>query len=204
LIFKDMSFAKHNNSPASTRKVVLVAGAARSGKSEWAETLAIQGGKPVIYVATARVDWQDEQWCARIEKHQQRRPSHWQTWSVPVELPAALEAADANYCLLVDSLGTWVANFMEADESTWQAWRISFQDSLLRSGADVILVAEEVGWGVVPAYPQGRCFRDRLGELVRHVGAIANPAYLIVGGHVLNLSVLGFPLANKQVDCEND
>lgn len=199
-----MGFAKHDNCSPASRKVILVAGSARSGKSEWAETLAIQGGKPVIYVATAQVDWQDEDWCARIKKHQQRRPSHWQTWWVPTELPAAIESADSNYCLLVDSLGTWVANFMEADESTWQGWRSSFRDSLLCSGADVILVAEEVGWGVVPAYPQGRQFRDRLGDLVRHLGAIANPAYLIVGGHVLNLSVLGFPLGNQKLDDRND
>jgi adenosylcobinamide kinase / adenosylcobinamide-phosphate guanylyltransferase len=46
----------------------------------------------------------------------------------------------------------------------------------------------------VPAYSSGRLFRDRLGQLVRRLGAIANPVYLIVGGHVLNLSLLGSPL----------
>ena len=59
-------------------------------------------------------------------------------------------------------------------------------------------MAEETGWGVVPAYSTGRLFRDRLGNLVRRLGAIANPVYLVTGGHVLNLSTLGFPLPVNQ------
>jgi adenosylcobinamide kinase/adenosylcobinamide-phosphate guanylyltransferase len=69
-------------------------------------------------------------------------------------------------------------------------------DSLAPIAGTVIFVAEETGWGVVPAYPIGRLFRDRLGELVRKLGIIANPVYLVTGGHVLNLSVLGSPLQN--------
>ena len=60
--------------------------------------------------------------------------------------------------------------------------------------ADVILVGEETGWGVVPAYPAGRLFRDRLGTLVRQIGAIADNVYLVTGGYALELSVLGTPL----------
>jgi adenosylcobinamide kinase / adenosylcobinamide-phosphate guanylyltransferase len=60
--------------------------------------------------------------------------------------------------------------------------------------ADMIFVGEETGWGVVPAYPIGRTFRDRLGSLVRKLGAISHAVYLVTGGHVLNLSVLGSPL----------
>jgi len=60
--------------------------------------------------------------------------------------------------------------------------------------SQVIFVAEETGWGVVPAYQLGRTFRDRLGGLVRRLGAVADTVYLITGGHVLNLSQLGHPL----------
>jgi adenosylcobinamide kinase / adenosylcobinamide-phosphate guanylyltransferase len=55
-------------------------------------------------------------------------------------------------------------------------------------------VAEETGWGVVPAYPLGRQFRDRLGTLIRLVGAIADQVYLITGGYALNLTLLGTPI----------
>ena len=58
----------------------------------------------------------------------------------------------------------------------------------------MILVGEETGWGVVPAYPLGRLFRERLGYLSRQVGNLADTTYLVTGGHVINLSVLGEPL----------
>lgn len=177
-----------------SRQIVLVTGPARSGKSEWAEQLATQSGKSVVYVATAQTNPHDLEWQSRIEKHCLRRPSEWVTLHVPIELSATLDAATAADCLLVDSLGTWLANLLEQDESTWQETLQVVLHSLRQASSDVILVAEETGWGVVPAYPIGRTFRDRLGMLVRQIGAIANPVYLVTGGHVLNLSQLGTPL----------
>ena len=172
----------------------MVTGPARSGKSEWAETLAMRLAKPIIYVATAQVDASDPEWQARIEQHQRRRPASWQTVSVPVDLAATIRGAIAYECLLVDSLGTWVANLLDQDNDAWESISQDLLESLQQTAGDVILVAEETGWGVVPAYPSGRKFRDRLGMLVRRVGAIANPVYLVTGGHVLNLSSLGSPL----------
>lgn len=184
-----------NAEQASRTKPILVAGPARSGKSEWAESLALQTGLPVIYVATARIDREDAEWVARISEHQRRRDrSGWTTMEVPVELAGALARGPSDTCLLVDSLGTWVANLLESDETVWQ----QHQQELLQEAIDfagrVIFVAEETGWGVVPAYPLGRKFRDRLGTLVRRLGAIADPVYLVTCGRVLNLSLLGHPL----------
>jgi adenosylcobinamide kinase / adenosylcobinamide-phosphate guanylyltransferase len=96
--------------------------------------------------------------------------------------------------LLVDSLGTWLANLLDQDQQTWECNLTALLLSLKNTQSDVILVAEETGWGVVPAYPIGRTFRDRLGKLVREVGAIADQTFLVVGGHILNLSQLGTPL----------
>lgn len=178
----------------SEGKLILVTGPARSGKSEWAETLAVQTGKPVFYVATAAIDPNDLEWLERIEQHQRRRPASWTTMHVPIHLEATIRQSSASRCLLVDSLGTWVANFLEQDEMSWIKIQQGLLDSLENTAADVILVAEETGWGVVPAYPIGRKFRDRLGALIRQVGALAAPVYLVTGGHVLNLSVLGSSL----------
>jgi len=180
------------------KQIILVTGAARSGKSEWAETLAQNMGKPVVYVATATVDPNDLEWQARIEKHRLRRPVDWQTRQVPVELAATFETATPPQCLLVDSLGTWVANLLDRDDSIWEKTTADLLKSLQKATVDIILVAEETGWGVVPAYQTGRQFRDRLGNLVRQIGAIANPVYLVAGGHVLNLSLLGQPLKNSE------
>lgn len=178
----------------SVGRVMLVTGPARSGKSEWAETLAMQLGKPVIYVATAQVDPADSEWLFRIEKHRCRRPTNWVTLEVPHQLVETIETAPLCNCLLVDSLGTWVANLLDRDDSRWEGIVQNLLLSLEQVAGDVILVAEETGWGVVPAYPIGRTFRDRLGSLVRRLGAIADPVYLVTGGHVLNLSALGSPL----------
>lgn len=179
----------------SPDQIILVTGPSRSGKSEWAETLASQTGKQVIYVATAIADPEDSEWLARIEKHALRRPTEWTTLSVPIELAATLrDYSESRYCLLVDSLGTWVANGLEQDVDDWERTVQVLLDTLTAIAGMVIFVAEEAGWGVVPAYPIGRLFRDRLGDLVRKIGTIANPVYLVTGGHVLNLTTLGSPL----------
>lgn len=174
--------------------VILVTGGARSGKSEWAEALALQLGKSVIYVATAQVNPADSEWLLRIEQHRARRPRDWITLEVS-QLVETIETSPLNSCLLIDSLGTWVANLLEQDELNWEQTVQSFLSSLQQvAQKDVILVAEETGWGVVPAYPIGRKFRDRLGNLVRRLGGIADCVYLVTGGYVLNLSALGSPL----------
>ncbi|NDJ19551.1 bifunctional adenosylcobinamide kinase/adenosylcobinamide-phosphate guanylyltransferase [Myxacorys almedinensis A] len=187
----------------SDNRIILVTGATKSGKSEWAEHLATQAEqnaekanvqKSVIYVATARPQLDDREWQARLDLHRQRRPHHWKTWAVESDLPSIFLGATETDCLLIDSLGTWLANVLEQDDEMWQHNLKTFLQNLRNAKSDVILVAEETGWGVVPAYPLGRLFRDRLGHLIRCVGTIADTVYLVTGGHVLNLSQLGFPL----------
>jgi len=175
-------------------KIILVTGPARSGKSEWAETLALQSGKTVVYVATAYENLADLEWCDRLTQHKLRRSQNWLTLEVPVALGATVGEATAQNCLLVDSLGTWVANLLEQDEVTWQEVVQDFLATAAHCEGEMIFVAEETGWGVVPAYPIGRIFRDRLGSLVRRLGTISHTVYLVTGGHVLNLSALGSPL----------
>ena len=175
-------------------QIILVTGAARSGKSEWAEILATEMNKPIIYVATALVDVTDQEWQARITKHQLRRPKSWKTLLVPQKLATTIDNSPPSTCLLIDSVGTWVANFLDQNEQAWKQTEHKLLNSLKQTKSDLILVAEETGWGVVPAYKIGRLFRDRLGTLVRKIGAISTQVYLVTGGHVLNLSVLGKPL----------
>lgn len=177
-----------------SQSIVLVTGPARSGKSEWAEHLAIASGKQVIYIATAQENPDDPEWQARIEQHRSRRPANWQTLAVPIDLAATIATATPTDCLLIDSLGTWLANLLEQDESEWHQCLEDFLTVVNHAQSDLIFVSEETGWGVVPAYPIGRTFRDRLGMLTRRLGAIANPVYLVTAGHALNLSKLATPL----------
>ena len=172
-------------------KVILVTGPARSGKSEWAETLALQSGKKVVYVATALLGSDDKEWQQRIIQHQNRRPQSWITLEVPFELSGTLADAKPSTVLLVDSLGTWVANHLEKDDKSWLDIVEEFLETVQLVAAEMIFVAEETGWGVVPALPIGQTFRDRLGSLTRKLGVVCQTAYLVTGGHALNLSVLG-------------
>lgn len=172
-------------------KVILVTGPARSGKSEWAEALANQSNKKVVYVATALLSSEDKQWQQRIIQHKNRRPQSWITLEVPFELSATLSDAKPDTVLLVDSLGTWVANNIEKDDNSWLEIVEEFLETVQLVAASMIFVAEETGWGVVPAYPIGQTFRDRLGSLTRKLGTISQTTYLVTAGHVLNLSVLG-------------
>jgi adenosylcobinamide kinase / adenosylcobinamide-phosphate guanylyltransferase len=178
-------------------QLILVTGAARCGKSEWAETLAIASGKAVTYIATATVDPTDTEWQARIDRHQQRRPATWQTIAAVEDLARQIARAEPTQCLLIDSLGTWVANLLDRSDAEWEMVTQELLGVLPTSLGTIVMVAEETGWGVVPAYPSGRLFRDRLGMLTRQIGSTASTVYLVTGGHVLNLSQLGQKLNVK-------
>ncbi|HIK57180.1 MAG TPA: bifunctional adenosylcobinamide kinase/adenosylcobinamide-phosphate guanylyltransferase [Synechococcales cyanobacterium M55_K2018_004] len=173
------------------QRIVLVTGPARSGKSEWAELLAMQSQQPVVYVATAQAHPHDAEWQVRIAQHQRRRPPTWQTLSVPTDLVGAIASTRPDTCLLIDSLGTWLANVLDQDDATWCRTTAELLQQLQQATCPIICVAEETGWGVVPAYPLGRLFRDRLGQLTRQIGAIADAVYLVTGGYALNLTLLG-------------
>ena len=177
---------------------ILVTGPARSGKSEWAEHLALRSGRAVTYVATSQVDPTDTEWQARIQQHRQRRPATWALQEVPLDLSAAIAAGTSADCLLIDSLGTWLANHLDQPDATWEKTCQDLLESLTQTPSQVILVAEETGWGVVPAYPIGRQFRDRLGHLTRRLGGMATSVYLVTGGFALDLRTLGQPVDGVQ------
>jgi len=173
---------------------ILVSGPSRSGKSAWAEFLAAESGAPVIYIATAIATSGDPEWCARIAQHQARRPPHWQLWECPVTLVNSVQQLPPDHCGLVDSLGTWVANTLEQQETQWQATVQHLLAAVAACQATLILVAEETGWGVVPPYASGRHFRDRLGELCQQLRPLMTEVYLVTTGFALPLHQLGIPL----------
>jgi adenosylcobinamide kinase/adenosylcobinamide-phosphate guanylyltransferase len=181
--------------PHNSSSLVLVTGPSRSGKSEWAEALARQRGEPVVYVATAQRSPNDREWQTRLAAHRRRRPAHWRTLEVPIHLTEAISTpGQAGDCWLVDSLGTWLANCLDQSEAEWQQTQNQFLQALQARRRPMIVVAEETGWGVVPAYPTGRQFRDRLGTLTRAVGAIADQVYLAVAGYAIDLKAQGSPI----------
>lgn len=179
---------------SSSGWLILVTGPTRSGKSEWAELLASESGQHVTYIATSQIDPKDLEWQQRITRHHRRRPTAWETLEVPVELVMAIRQTAPTSCLLIDSLGTWLSNVLDQDEDTWKQTLETLCQSLKTAACSIIIVAEETGWGVVPAYTLGRTFRDRLGEAIRRIGALADSVYLVTGGYATDLSKLGTPL----------
>ena len=158
--------------------ITLVLGGTRSGKSEVAEALAARGAGPVSYVATGVAT--DPDMAARIAAHRARRPASWETVEAGVDLPGVLAGVPG--CVLLDSLGTWVASHPDLSPDGEALCR-----SLAARPADTIVVSEEVGLGVHPPTEAGRRFADALGTLNRQVAAVADEVLLVVAGRTLPL-----------------
>ena len=158
--------------------ITLVLGGARSGKSEVAERMAAAAGVVVTYVATGSAV--DAEMAARIEVHRRRRPAEWTTVECGPGLAGALVAAEGT--VLVDALGTWLAQFSGAavDADALCA-------ALAGRRGDTVIVSDEVGLGVHPSTEVGRRFRDDLGALNRRVAEVADEVVLVMAGRVLRL-----------------
>jgi adenosylcobinamide kinase/adenosylcobinamide-phosphate guanylyltransferase len=169
--------------------VTLVLGGVRSGKSRFAQQMA-EHAERVTFVATAeRRD--DAEMHAKIVRHRAERPQTWATIEEPLYLARTIRDAgkDCNV-LLVDCLTLFASNLLEAcgDDAGQQQTHIDELCSALSSApCSIILVSNEVGSGVVPAYQLGRRFRDLVGEINQRVASIADTVLLMVAG-------LPFPL----------
>ena len=168
-------------------QLTLVIGGARSGKSRYAETLIAALPPPWIYVATAQA--LDAEMTARIEAHRARRGSDWTTVEAPRELAAAL-AVHGQAPILVDCLTLWLSNLMMADAPI-DAEVDRLAQALAEATAPVVLVANEVGSGIVPDNALARRFRDLQGALNQRIAAQADQVVLVVAG--LPLIVKGRP-----------
>jgi adenosylcobinamide kinase/adenosylcobinamide-phosphate guanylyltransferase len=168
-------------------RLTLVLGGARSGKSRYAETLITALPPPWIYAATGQA--LDAEMAARIGAHQARRGAGWTTIEAPRDLAAAL-AAHAAAPILVDCLTLWLSNLMMADAPI-DAEIDRLEQALAKATAPVVLVANEVGSGIVPDNALARRFRDLQGGLNQRIAAQADNVVLLVAG--LPLFVKGRP-----------
>lgn len=159
--------------------VTLVLGGVRSGKSQYAQQLG-ERARRVVFVATAKAG-DDDEMQRKVERHQSSRPPHWQTVEEPLRLAETIARHGAGCDLMIiDCLTFFAANLLEqGDEQT----RIEELCTALQSPpCSIVLVSNEVGSGVVPAYPSGRRFRDLLGEMNQSVARVASNVLLLVAG----------------------
>ena len=174
--------------------LTLISGPAGGGKSRWAETLAERSGRQVVYLATGPQLPHDADWQARLRRHRRRRPAHWRCREVGGSLAEALAELREGEIALVDSLGTWVSAHLELEPDPWQQRCSELHDALTAAAAPVLLVCEEVGWGLVPPSAAGGRFRNRLPPLQRSLAASAGASWLVLQGRALDLLSLGQPV----------
>lgn len=165
--------------------LVLVLGGARSGKSAYAEKLVTGSGLHAVYVATAIAG--DEEMSARIAEHRSRRDPRWKTIEAPDRLEQALRAeAGEGVAVLVDCLTLWLSNLILARDDIEVRSRRLIEAAKTAAGLRV-LVANEVGLGLVPDNPLGRRFRDAQGRLNQAVAAAADIVVFMAAGLPLML-----------------
>ncbi len=183
---------------ADPDRLTLVSGPARSGKSRWAEHLAAVSGRRVVYLATGPLPAGDDAWEARIERHRRRRPAEWSCHEVQGDLTPALEVLTPADLGLVDSLGTWVAAHLDRNGEEWEREVEALETALAGCAAPLVLVAEEVGWGLVPPTAVGGRFRDRLGSLLDRLVPRCDAAWLVIHGRALDLLAHGRPVPTPE------
>lgn len=169
--------------PADTSLLVL--GGARSGKSRHAQAAAEATGGALVFVATAQAF--DVEMTARIARHRADRDARWCTREAPLDLPGAIAAEDrAGAVILVDCLTLWASNLMLAEQPV-EAATEALVERIAAARARIVLVSNEVGWGIVPDNPLARRFRDVAGTLNARVAAAVARVDLIVAGLPLRL-----------------
>ncbi|HEX9712478.1 MAG TPA: bifunctional adenosylcobinamide kinase/adenosylcobinamide-phosphate guanylyltransferase [Actinomycetota bacterium] len=170
--------------------LTVLLGGARGGKSSHAVRLATATGAPVTVIATAEA--RDDEMRARIASHRSGRPKEWETIEEPLDLTGALAKPADGATVIVDCLTLWVSNLMEAgadDQAVEQRARAAASQAAARDG-DTIVVSNEVGFGIVPADPMTRRYRDLLGRVNTIWCEHAESALLLVAGRALRLEAL--------------
>jgi adenosylcobinamide kinase/adenosylcobinamide-phosphate guanylyltransferase len=160
----------------------LILGGARSGKSALALRRAAESGRQVVWIATAEA--RDDEMAERIARHRAERPVQWQTVEEPLRLADALRRpTSADFCVVVDCLTLWLTNLLLAEEATLlERETAALLDILPTLSGQIILVANEVGLGIVPENALARRFRDEAGRLNQAVAARCEHVTFVAAG----------------------
>ena len=179
--------------------IILCSGGARSGKSEFAEQLALSLKGRKAYVATGQAF--DDEMKDRIKKHQLRRGKEWITFEIPLHLHKNWEEIkNVSDVILIDCLTMFTSNhvFAHGDINTQEdsnriesiileELRLLLQDINNSNDKTVIFVTNEIGLGIVPENKLARYFRDITGRVNREVASAANKMYLTISGVTIEL-----------------
>ena len=166
-----------------------ILGGARSGKSRYAQQLAADAQRDVIYVATATAG--DTEMANRIKHHQSNRPASWELVEEPIFLADTLKQyAVGNRCVLVDCLTLWVNNLMFScvtDQTPINMAQFKNETQRLLAllptlECDIIFVSNEVGHGIIPLGATTRCYVDEMGFLHQQLATVCDNVILVTAG----------------------
>ena len=173
-------------------KSILITGGARSGKSQFAQKLAVEAGGRVLFIATAEA--KDKDMRLRIEAHQKSRPAGWKTLEAPLGVSDIIgrHIGEAEI-VVIDCITMLVANTMLQGRGEAPAEELVLKEIEALTGqmdklkATFILVSNEVGLGLVPDNELGRRYRDCLGRANQILAQHADEVYLMVAGIPIRL-----------------
>ena len=167
------------------KKIILITGGQRSGKSNKAEELALQLSANPVYLATAHI-W-DEEFKERVRKHQERRGPQWTN----IEEETALSQHDmTGRVVVVDCVTLWLTNFFFQNNSdtalSLELAKAEF-DAFTQQDATYIFVTNEIGSGGVSENAIQRKFTDLQGWMNQYIASKADEVILMVSGIAVNI-----------------
>ena len=167
------------------KEVVLILGGVRSGKSSYAQKLAGNIGKRILFLATAEAG--DNEMAQRIARHKASRPASWITIEEQINIAEAIRKNQAHAdAVIIDCVTVWLSNMLMHNERLSEKELNSSVDRLLdayeHGETSYIIVSGEVGMGIVPEHPLGRIFRDYLGLVNQRLAGKADRVVLMVAG----------------------
>ncbi len=173
--------------------LIIISGPIKSGKSQLAEFL-IKEQESITYIATSKPRHDDKEWQQKINFHRKRRPNNWTLIEHPHNICETIQSMPKNESILIDSLGGLVEQYLMIDDDQWQLIEKSFVNCLLKSDLAIIVVSEEIGWGVVPYTSIGHLFRERLCSLSSSISLHSKEKWLAINGTAIDLNKIGFKI----------
>ena len=170
--------------------LISITGPTRSGKSQLAEFL-IKEHDPVTYIATSKPRTDDSEWQQRIELHRKRGPESWSLVEHPKDICQVIESISENESVLIDSLGGLVQQHLKDDNDQWNNFQKNILKCFTAKKLCIVVVSEEVGWGVVPATEIGHLFRERHSSLTSLMSRYSNKRWLAINGIAIDLDIFG-------------
>ncbi len=160
-------------------QLTLVLGGAASGKSAYAESLILQSQRDPVYIATAQVF--DNEMAAKVSRHRETRGAGWTTIEEPINIADALETITADQSVLIDCATLWLTNLLLGKHDIAAA-SATLLPAMRRCRGAVVIVSNEVGYGIVPENALSRSFRNAQGTLNQAIAAEADTVIAVMAG----------------------